>query len=93
MVHLCAECSYLFNHVPISIHFCTALGTIEPFSRADQAQAASGQEEEEEVDRSVKSDLQFAIPQRGFTRDKYNSEIPAKQEPLWCWPKHQSEAT
>ena len=35
----------------------------KPMSRVDQARAASG---EEEGDRSVKSDLQFAIPQGGL---------------------------
>lgn len=33
----------------------------------------------------------FTLPFPGwFTWDKYNSKIPAKQEPLWCWPQHQS---
>lgn len=73
----------------ISIHFCVVQDSSESLSRADQAQAASG----EEGDRSVKSDLLFAIPGGGFARDKYNLEIPAKQEPLWCWPQHQPEAT
>lgn len=44
----------------VSINFCT--DSSESFSRVDQAQAASG----EEGDRSVKSDLQFAIPQGGL---------------------------
>lgn len=46
----------------ISIHFCMAPDSRKPMSRVDQAQAASG----EEGDRSVKSDLQFAIPQGGL---------------------------
>ncbi len=44
----------------ISIHFCK--DSSESLSRVDRAPAASG----EEGDRSVKSDLQFAIPHGGL---------------------------
>lgn len=47
----------------ISIHFSMGLDSSGSLSRVDQAQAVSG----EEGDRSVKSDLQFAIPQGVYT--------------------------
>lgn len=53
-------------------------------SRVDHGEAALSKK----GDRSVKSDLQFAIRLRGLHGINITQEIPAKQE-----PHHQSEAT
>lgn len=47
----------------ISVHFCMSLASSGSLGRVDQAKAVSGKE----GDRSVKSDLQFAIPQGVYT--------------------------
>lgn len=58
-------CRFSSNHVvtAIGVHFCVALNSRRSPSRVDQAEAVC----DEEDDRSVKSDLQLAIPRGVYT--------------------------
>lgn len=56
---LCEGILAIMLLIAISIHFCLPMVGSESSSRAELSQAASG----EEGERSVKSDLDFAIPQ------------------------------
>lgn len=82
MVDMCRYSSSIIHD-----NYCMALDSSS--SGVDQTQAASGEED----DRSVKSDLHFAISQGGLHGINITPKSQLSKSHSGVWLKHQSVAT